>query len=164
MKACLPLSTCVTTFLSSEHFPCFRIYFTFFVWRTLLYCISSFILIAISQRRGPAETRTGDLPYGRQTAIINELRHTLMTRGLHYTQGVTKRCRLSWLTNSALVYEPICGMKGELRGLRQWAQLYELNNRPNKLWRSNSIFNLWLHPMSYPPHPMSYGTTFFVSR
>jgi hypothetical protein len=27
-------------------------------------------------------------------------------------QGVTKRCRLSWLTNSALVYEPKCGGKG----------------------------------------------------
>jgi hypothetical protein len=24
-------------------------------------------------------------------------------------QGLTKRCRLSWLTNSALVYEPKCG-------------------------------------------------------
>jgi hypothetical protein len=24
-------------------------------------------------------------------------------------QGVTKTCRLSWLTNSALVYEPKCG-------------------------------------------------------
>jgi hypothetical protein len=24
-------------------------------------------------------------------------------------QGVTKRCRLSWQTNSALVYEPKCG-------------------------------------------------------
>jgi hypothetical protein len=30
--------------------------------------------------------------------------------------GVTKRCRLSWLTNSALVYEPKCGGRGELRG------------------------------------------------
>jgi hypothetical protein len=29
-------------------------------------------------------------------------------------QGVTKRCRLSWLTNSPLVYEPKCG--GKLRG------------------------------------------------
>jgi hypothetical protein len=28
-------------------------------------------------------------------------------------QGVTKRCRLSWLTNSALVYEPKCGGRGE---------------------------------------------------
>ncbi len=28
------------------------------------------------------------------------------------TQGVTKRCRLSWLTNGALVYEPKCGACG----------------------------------------------------
>jgi hypothetical protein len=27
-------------------------------------------------------------------------------------QGVTKRCRLSWLTNSALIYEPKCGGSG----------------------------------------------------
>ncbi len=27
-------------------------------------------------------------------------------------QGVKKRCRLSWLTNSALVYEPKCGGGG----------------------------------------------------
>jgi hypothetical protein len=33
-------------------------------------------------------------------------------------QRVTKRCRLSWLTNSALVYEPKCG-GGVLRGLSQ---------------------------------------------
>jgi hypothetical protein len=31
-------------------------------------------------------------------------------------RGVTKRCRLYWLTNSALVYEPICGGEGEFRG------------------------------------------------
>ncbi len=46
----------------------------------------------------------------------------LYTRGLkgddkgEYTlsgkQGITKRCRLSWLTNSALVYEPKCGERG----------------------------------------------------
>ncbi len=29
------------------------------------------------------------------------------------TRGVTKRCRLYWLTNSALVYEPKCGESGE---------------------------------------------------
>jgi hypothetical protein len=28
------------------------------------------------------------------------------------SQGVTKRCRLSWLTNSALVFEPKCGGRG----------------------------------------------------
>jgi hypothetical protein len=44
----------------------------------------------------------------------------------HFTgkQGVAKRYRLSWLTNSAFVYEPKCGGKGELRGLSQWIQLY----------------------------------------
>jgi hypothetical protein len=29
------------------------------------------------------------------------------------TQGVTERCRLSWLTNSALVYEPKCVERGK---------------------------------------------------
>ncbi len=34
--------------------------------------------------------------------------------------GVIKRCRLSWLTNGALVYEPKCGVRvGELRGFSQ---------------------------------------------
>jgi hypothetical protein len=33
----------------------------------------------------------------------------LFTNLLTIYQGVTKRCRLSWLTNSALVYEPKCG-------------------------------------------------------
>jgi hypothetical protein len=42
----------------------------------------------------------------------------------YWYQGVTKRCRRSWLTNSALVYEPKCGGGGELRGLSQWVQLY----------------------------------------
>jgi hypothetical protein len=30
----------------------------------------------------------------------------------HTSQGVTKRCRLSWLTNSAVVYEPKSGVGG----------------------------------------------------
>jgi hypothetical protein len=30
-------------------------------------------------------------------------------------QGITKRCRLFWLTNSALAYEPKCGDRGGLR-------------------------------------------------
>jgi hypothetical protein len=29
---------------------------------------------------------------------------------------VTKRCRLSWLNNSALVYEPKCGGRGVVAG------------------------------------------------
>ncbi len=36
-----------------------------------------------------------------------------------FKQGVTKRCRLSWLTNNAVVYEPKAGGGGELRGFRQ---------------------------------------------
>jgi hypothetical protein len=53
-------------------------------------------------------------------------------------QGVTKRCRLSWLTNNALVYG---GEGGEVRVLSQWVQLSIWS--PKKLWRSNSMFNLW---------------------
>ncbi len=39
-------------------------------------------------------------------------------------QGDTNRCRLSWLTNSARVYEPKCGGREGLRGPSQWVQLY----------------------------------------
>ncbi len=39
--------------------------------------------------------------------------------------GITKRCRLFWLTNNALSYmSPNAGGMGELRGLSQWWQLY----------------------------------------
>ncbi len=54
-------------------------------------------------------------------------------------QGVTKRCRLSWLTNSALVCVPKCGGWG-LQVLSQWEQLWTWS--PNKLWRSNPIFTV----------------------
>ncbi len=37
---------------------------------------------------------------------------TCLTDFLSFDQGVTKRCGPSWLTNSALVYEPKCGGKG----------------------------------------------------
>ncbi len=59
---------------------------------------------------------------------------------LRVSHGFTKRCRLSWLTNSTLVYEPKGGggVGGGLRG--QWVQLSTWS--PNKLWRSNSIFNM----------------------
>jgi len=40
-------------------------------------------------------------------------------RHLFQQEGVTKRCRLSWLTNSALVYEPLGGGGGLVRGLSQ---------------------------------------------
>ncbi len=48
----------------------------------------------------------------------------LEKRVKYWYQGVTNRCRRSWLTNSALVYEPKSGGRGELRGISQWVQLY----------------------------------------
>ncbi len=42
--------------------------------------------------------------------------------------GVTKRCRLSWLTNSAIVYEPKCGGVGLGCGVS--ANEYSCAHRP----------------------------------
>ena len=45
---------------------------------------------------------------------FHNLAQTLQYLAHRYTltQGVTKRCRLTWLTNSALVYEPKCEGEG----------------------------------------------------
>ncbi len=60
---------------------------------------------------------------------------------VYENQGVTKSCSLSWLTNSALVYEPKCGGRGGVAGSRPMSvQLCTWS--PNILWRSNSIFNI----------------------
>jgi hypothetical protein len=57
-------------------------------------------------------------------------------------QGVTKRCRLFWLINCALGYEPKCGGKGGA-SCRFTANEYTAVHRsPNKLRRFNSLFNL----------------------
>ncbi len=57
-------------------------------------------------------------------------------------QGVTKRCRLSWMTNSALVYlwAQMLGREG-VAGSQPMSTA--VHRSPNKLWRSNTIFNLW---------------------
>ncbi len=56
--------------------------------------------------------------------------------GLGVEQGVTKRCRLSWLTNSFLEFE-----EGGVAGSQP---MYTAVHRsPNKLRRYNSIFNIW---------------------
>ncbi len=69
--------------------------------------------------------------------------------------GVSKRCRPSWLTNSALVNEPKYGAKGGVAGSQPIS--IAVHRSPNKLWRSNSIFNLCLRPMLHecrsPPPP-----------
>jgi hypothetical protein len=43
------------------------------------------------------------------------------------------------LTNSALLYEPKCGGRGEVAGSQPMNTA--VHRSPNKLWRSNSIFN-----------------------
>ncbi len=53
------------------------------------------------------------------------------------SQRDVKRCSLSWLTNSALVYEPKCGLGGAGGGPGV-ANQYSWWS-PNKLWRSNSL-------------------------
>jgi hypothetical protein len=60
---------------------------------------------------------------------------------VRHLQGVSKRCRLSWLTNSALVYEPKCGGRGGVAGSQPMSTA--VHRSPQKLWRSNTIFNLW---------------------
>jgi hypothetical protein len=56
--------------------------------------------------------------------------------------GVIKRCRLSWLTNSAFVYEPKCGGGGGVAGSQPMSTAVHMG--PKKLRRSNAIFNLWM--------------------
>jgi hypothetical protein len=45
-----------------------------------------------------------------------------------------KRCRLYWLTNSALVYEPKCGGRGGVAESQPMSTA--VHSSPNKLWRS----------------------------
>jgi hypothetical protein len=59
-----------------------------------------------------------------------------------FKQEVTKICSLSWLTNSALVYELKCGRRGGVAGSQPMSTV--VHRSPNKLWRSNSISNLWV--------------------
>jgi hypothetical protein len=51
--------------------------------------------------------------------LFKKIRTIILVYSLEH--GVTKRCRLSWLTNSALVF---AGRRGELRGLSQSVQHY----------------------------------------
>jgi hypothetical protein len=55
------------------------------------------------------------------------------------SQVVTKRCRLSWRTNSALVYEPKYEGRGELPGSQPMRTA--VHRSPNKLWIFNSILH-----------------------
>ncbi len=57
-------------------------------------------------------------------------------------QGVTKKCRLSWLTNRALVYEPKCG-GGGVAGSQPMSIAVQMVPKYTVFWISNSIFNQW---------------------
>jgi hypothetical protein len=61
-------------------------------------------------------------------------------------QGVTKRCRLSLLSNSTLVIRVQMRGEGGSCGVsaNEYSCAHHVTWSPNKLWRSTSIFNLWL--------------------
>jgi hypothetical protein len=59
----------------------------------------------------------------------------IYTRTISAIQGVSKRCRLSWLTSSALVYKPKCGGWGWVAGSQPMSTA--VHRSPNKLWISN---------------------------
>jgi hypothetical protein len=69
------------------------------------------------------------------------------------TQGATKRCRLSLLTNSALVLrvQNAGGGEGGSFGVsaNEHSCAHHVTWSPNKLWRSASIFNLCFHPCQF---------------
>jgi hypothetical protein len=59
-------------------------------------------------------------------------------------QGVTKRCRLPWLTTviaSSYMRSIAGGGKGGVAGSQPMRKA--VHRSPNKLWRSNSIFTLY---------------------
>jgi hypothetical protein len=60
-------------------------------------------------------------------------------------QGVTKRCRLSLLTNSTLVLRVQMRGEGGSCGFsaNEHSCKHHVTWSPNELWRSTSIFNLW---------------------
>ncbi len=61
-------------------------------------------------------------------------------------QGVTKRCPLSLLTNSALLIQVQMRGEGGSCGVsaNENSCAHHVTWSPNKLWRSTSIFNLWM--------------------
>jgi hypothetical protein len=71
------------------------------------------------------------------------------------TQGVIKRCRLSWLTNSALVYESKCGGMEEVAGSQPViTAVHHVTWSPNKLWRANSLLKYFTYTETLqPPSP-----------
>ncbi len=81
-------------------------------------------------------------PYSKRNTATSSSTEFLRSRYREgNNQGVTKRCRLSWLTNSGLVNEPKYGGEGGVAGSQPMSTA--VHRSQNKLWRSNYIFNLW---------------------
>ncbi len=59
--------------------------------------------------------------------------------------GYKKMSSISWLTYGSLVYEPNAG-GGRVAGSQPMGKAVQLHRSPNKLWRSDSIFNLCPKP------------------
>jgi hypothetical protein len=68
---------------------------------------------------------------------------------------VIKRCSLSWLTNSTLVYEPYCEGRGGVAGSQLMSTA--VHRSPNKRWRKGTVsrdFLLLVFFMNqFPPSP-----------
>jgi hypothetical protein len=54
--------------------------------------------------------------YTFKTLLLPKLAYRKCIKLYDIIKRATKRCRPSWLTNSALVYEPKCGGRGGLAG------------------------------------------------
>jgi hypothetical protein len=87
------------------------------------------------------EIQTGEV--GRFSTSIFE--HRSLGQNLSVPRGVTKRCRLSLLTNSALLIRVQMRGEGGSCGVsaNEHSCAHHVTWSPNKLWRSTSIFNLW---------------------
>ncbi len=73
--------------------------------------------------------------------FVTSLKLTVRPRDTVYIRGSQRDVvDLVWPIASSYL-SPNAGEGGGLRALSQWVQLCTCS--PNKLWRSNSIFNLW---------------------
>jgi hypothetical protein len=68
---------------------------------------------------------------------------------LAMVQGVTKRCRLSLLTNSALVIQVQMRGEGRSCGANEYSCAQHVTWSLNKLWRSTSILTYAEVEISY---------------
>ncbi len=81
------------------------------------------------------QSQRGSIANFRALLLKDDLPHFL----LGFIQGVTKRCRLSWLTNRSKMRVGEGGVAGSQ------PMSTDVHRSPKKLWRYNSIFKLWFY-------------------